>query len=110
VKEIDVYSDSNPDPNNKEEPVVEYPIVMLGNKCDLERERLVTTAEGKEFAKKLHIPFFETSAKTRFNVEESFHQLVREVNKWESKQDKEDRFSGTNGKEKKKKNRQCILI
>jgi len=117
VKEIDVMdsnADYNSKNNEKEEVNAEYPIVMLGNKCDLERERVISTAEAKECSKKLKIPFFETSAKTRFNVEEAFHQLVREVNKWEAKQTKDDRFSGPSssrkGKKKSKDGRSCILI
>eukprot|EP01120_Amphizonella_sp_Union-15-10_P002554 TRINITY_DN1282_c0_g1_i4.p1 TRINITY_DN1282_c0_g1~~TRINITY_DN1282_c0_g1_i4.p1 ORF type:complete len:216 (-),score=58.81 TRINITY_DN1282_c0_g1_i4:99-674(-) len=55
------------------------PIVMAGNKADLEEERQVTTGEGQELGKSWGCPFFETSAKTRINVEESFFQLVREI-------------------------------
>lgn len=32
-----------------------------------------------EFAKMAGAPFYETSAKTRVNIEESFYDLVREV-------------------------------
>jgi GTPase KRas protein len=55
------------------------PMVLVGNKCDLDAERQVTTQEGEERAKQWTCPFFETSAKTRVNVEESFFQLVREI-------------------------------
>jgi GTPase KRas protein len=57
------------------------PSVLVGNKCDLENERQVTTQEGEDLAKSWNCPFFETSAKTRVNVEESFFQLVREIRK-----------------------------
>ena len=40
--------------------------------------------EGKEFADSIDAPFFETSAKLRINVEESFAELVRAINKWEA--------------------------
>eukprot|EP01096_Ripella_sp_DP13-Kostka_P012445 TRINITY_DN520_c1_g1_i1.p1 TRINITY_DN520_c1_g1~~TRINITY_DN520_c1_g1_i1.p1 ORF type:complete len:185 (-),score=58.26 TRINITY_DN520_c1_g1_i1:272-826(-) len=55
------------------------PIVLAGNKCDLESERQVTTAEGQDLAKSFGCPFFETSAKAKINVEDVFYQLVREV-------------------------------
>jgi len=55
------------------------PMVLVGNKCDLENERQVTTGEGQDLAKSYGCPFFESSAKTRINVEESFYQLVREI-------------------------------
>eukprot|EP01115_Flamella_aegyptia_P014573 TRINITY_DN836_c2_g1_i1.p1 TRINITY_DN836_c2_g1~~TRINITY_DN836_c2_g1_i1.p1 ORF type:complete len:193 (+),score=52.81 TRINITY_DN836_c2_g1_i1:74-652(+) len=55
------------------------PVVLAGNKCDLENDRKVTTQEAQELAKKFEVPFFETSAKSRINVEECFHELVREI-------------------------------
>src|SRR3990167_1332337 len=57
------------------------PMILVGNKCDLEEERHVTTAEGQDLAKSFACPFFETSAKTRINVEESFYEMVREIRK-----------------------------
>jgi GTPase SAR1 family protein len=44
-----------------------FPIckVLVGNKCDLEFERIVETQEGKNLAKQVGIPFFETSEKNR---------------------------------------------
>jgi len=56
-------------------------MVLVGNKCDLEAERQVTTGEGGDLARSFGAPFFESSAKTRVNVEESFYQLVREIRK-----------------------------
>jgi len=57
------------------------PIILVGNKCDLETERQVTTGEGQDLAKSFACPFFESSAKTRVNVEECFYELVREIRK-----------------------------
>jgi len=59
-----------------------YPVVLLGNKCDLERDREVSTNEGKKFADSLKVPFYETSAKARINVEEGFYELVRQIRRW----------------------------
>ena len=55
------------------------PMVLMGNKCDLEDAREVSTDEGKELAKSLGIPFLESSAKTRINIDEAFHAVVNEV-------------------------------
>ncbi len=63
---------------------ISYLVAVLGNKCDLEKDREVSTMEGKEFADSIGAPFFETSAKARINVEEGFYQLVREIRKWNS--------------------------
>jgi len=57
------------------------PMVLVGNKADLEAERQVTKVEGQDLAKSYGCPFFESSAKTRVNVEEGFYQLVREIRK-----------------------------
>lgn len=59
-----------------------FPVVIFGNKCDLEREREVPFDEAKKWADSIGAPFFETSAKNRINVEDGFHQLVREIKRW----------------------------
>lgn len=40
---------------------------------------MVTLSEGQELAKSLGVPFFESSAKTRINVEECFLECVRQI-------------------------------
>jgi Ras-related protein Rab-2A len=45
-------------------------IMLIGNKCDLDQRRQVSTEEGERFAKDNGLIFMETSAKTAFNVEE----------------------------------------
>eukprot|EP01100_Stratorugosa_tubuloviscum_P005781 TRINITY_DN255_c0_g2_i5.p1 TRINITY_DN255_c0_g2~~TRINITY_DN255_c0_g2_i5.p1 ORF type:complete len:192 (-),score=94.18 TRINITY_DN255_c0_g2_i5:196-771(-) len=56
-----------------------FPIVLIGNKCDLDKDRQVPTNEGKELATSWHVPFLEASAKSRINVEEGFREAVREL-------------------------------
>jgi small GTP-binding protein len=51
-------------------------IMLIGNKIDLESERKVTKAQGEELAKKLKIPYFETSAKNKDLVDEAFGILA----------------------------------
>ena len=46
------------------------PMVLIGNKCDLEMERQVSVAEGQDLAKSFGCPAFECSAKARVNVED----------------------------------------
>lgn len=45
-------------------------IMLIGNKCDLDARRQVSTEEGDRFAKENGLIFMETSAKTAFNVED----------------------------------------
>jgi len=54
-------------------------MILVGNKIDLADKREVGTTEGAELAKSFGLPFFETSAKTRVNIEEVFYQAVREA-------------------------------
>jgi len=59
------------------------PMILVGNKVDLEEERVVPKAQGQMLAKKFNnCAFLETSAKQRVNVEETFTTLVRQINKF----------------------------
>lgn len=43
--------------------------ILIGNKCDMDGEREVSTEEGAQLAAEYGIQFFETSAKNDTNVE-----------------------------------------
>merc|ERR1712137_1045624 len=53
------------------------PMVLVGNKADLQDERTVAEETIEELTTRLKIPYFEASAKKCENVEESFFELVR---------------------------------
>jgi small GTP-binding protein len=55
------------------------PIVVCGNKCDLEAKRVVSRREGEELADRLSAAFLETSALANINVENAFREVVRSV-------------------------------
>jgi len=59
-----------------------FPMVVVGNKLDLESERVVSRAEGQALANSFGAKFVETSAKDKLNVEEPFFQLVKEIRKY----------------------------
>ena len=56
-------------------------MVLVGNKSDLTEERKVSEEEGREFAEKNGLLFFETSAKTGENVKEVFQESTAEIAK-----------------------------
>jgi len=63
-----------------------FPMVLIGNKCDLEYERQVGMNEGRDLAKHLGCIFMETSAKQPINVDEAFYSVVREIRKYNKEQ------------------------
>ncbi|XP_049851636.1 ras-like protein rasD [Schistocerca gregaria] len=60
-----------------------FPIILVGNKCDLEASREVAYIEGLELSKSYNCPFVETSAKNRIRVDECFLELVKEIRKYD---------------------------
>lgn len=46
----------------------DVPMVLVGNKCDLEEERVVGKDLGKSLASQFNCAFMETSAKAKINV------------------------------------------
>eukprot|EP00034_Subulatomonas_tetraspora_P001604 GABW01001930.1.p1 GENE.GABW01001930.1~~GABW01001930.1.p1 ORF type:complete len:88 (-),score=46.30 GABW01001930.1:90-353(-) len=75
----------------------DVPMVLTGNKCDLESERMVTREQGEKLAETFgSCAFLESSAKTKLNIAEIFFNLVRQINKKEAP--------------KKKKGKKCALL
>ncbi|KAL4232524.1 Ras-related protein R-Ras2 [Mactra antiquata] len=61
----------------------EFPMILVGNKSDLEHQRQITLTEGQELARQLKIAHIEASAKMRMNVDQAFYELVRKVRLFE---------------------------
>ena len=90
------------------------PIILLGNKMDLEENRAVSTEEGIEFAKKISedIKFYEISCKTGENIKEAIKYLIEKIyKKYQGKNLVEDSIiikkDHKNKKNKKDKKRCC---
>ena len=90
-----------------------FPIILIGNKCDLE-QRVISKEEGEKFAKEQGFSFMETSCKEGINIKESVQVLVhdimekRKMKKIEENNDVEYQISIKLSKKKKKgKRRKC---
>ena len=66
IKEVKAYSNT------------ETNIVIVGTKYDI-LDREVTEEEGKKLADELGVRYFETSAKTGYNVNEAYNFLIKEI-------------------------------
>ena len=52
------------------------PVILVGNKIDLEEKREISTLEGQQMANKYSVPFFEVSAFNLLQVEQIFNSLI----------------------------------
>lgn len=55
--------------------------ILIGNKCDWEEKRAVSTEQGQALADELGVPFMEVSAKSNINVEKAFFSLASDIKK-----------------------------
>lgn len=55
--------------------------ILIGNKCDWEEKRAVSTERGQQLADELGIPFMEVSAKGNINIEKAFYSLAGDIKK-----------------------------
>jgi len=80
----------------------DVPMVLVGNKCDLTDQRVISTDQGDSLAKKFNsCAFIESSAKTKVNVEQIFFDLIKQINR----KDGHNSTTGQGGKKKK-----CLLF
>lgn len=79
------------------------PIVLVGNKSDMADKREVSNGEGELLARQLKCPFFETSAKMRVNIDECFHEVVREIKKCQQELNRQNQ-------EKPSERSCCVLL
>ena len=81
------------------------PIVLIGNKSDLKEERVVSTEDGKELAKKLNMEkhFYETSCQNGENVHEAINDLVQQIYDKFGNKDETPNFEIKDVKHKKEK-------
>ena len=63
----------------KENKGENYPIILCGNKCDLEEKRVISKEEGKEIAKKFGIAFFEISSQNEKNLKNVGNEIIKQI-------------------------------
>ena len=56
-----------------------WAIFIIGNKSDLDKERMVTTKEAKDFCDLEDVSFMETSAKNNINIHEILGKLIEKL-------------------------------
>jgi len=76
------------------------PICLIGNKCDASLQRQVTPDDALALAQLWTCPYIETSAKLSINVNDTFAEIVREIN---------SKMKTKNVKKKKEKYRKSFL-
>ncbi|KAG5832848.1 hypothetical protein ANANG_G00295550 [Anguilla anguilla] len=71
-------------------------VVLVGNKSDLEEERVVPTEGSRQLANELGFHFFEASAKDNVNVRQAFERLVDVI--YETMNESADGDQSTSGR------------
>ena len=84
------------------------PMVLVGNKCDLEDDRVLSIEDGVKVSQDWGlVPFYETSAMYKTNVDEAFIDVVRQIMRKEAaisaekKQQKELQNNNSNSSKNK---------
>ena len=57
----------------------DFPIILIGNKCDLKEERKVAKEDGEKKAKDNGFLFIETSCKDNINIEKTVNTIINKI-------------------------------
>ena len=85
------------------------PLILVGNKSDLQESREVSQGEAESLASSWGVPYVETSAKTKLNVDKIYYDLMTMI------QQRKDSMPGatpgtTNKKKGGKKRKKCTIL
>lgn len=81
-------------------------ILLVGNKCDKDKNREVSYEDGEKIAKDYNFFFMEMSAKNNYNIKEGFEILVKEMYRTYGDKPKQEKIE-IKTKEKKKDGKCC---
>ena len=83
------------------------PLILVGNKCDLQDNREVSETEAEGVANSWGVPYVETSAKTKLNVDKIYYDLLTAIQQCKESAN----VRSQQGQPKKKKcKRKCTLL
>ncbi|EAW95242.1 v-ral simian leukemia viral oncogene homolog B (ras related; GTP binding protein), isoform CRA_b [Homo sapiens] len=85
------------------------PLLVVGNKSDLEERRQVPVEEARSKAEEWGVQYVETSAKTRANVDKVFFDLMREIRTKKMSENKDKNGKKSSKNKKSFKERCCLL-
>ena len=86
----------------KKEASDKVSIILVGNKIDMENERVVSNEEGEKIADEYGLKFFECSAKTGVNIEQIFKEVAKKILENFSNVEEKDTTKLKNKKNQKK--------
>ena len=86
------------------------PFILVGNKCDLEENRKISIEKAQSQAEKWEVPYIETSAKTRDNVDKIFFDLMREIIAEKLNNTATNDGGKNKSTKEKKKNTKCSIL
>ncbi len=85
------------------------PIVIVGNKSDLEDQRAVSRSKAFTLSQRWNAPYYESSARTRTNVDEVFIDLCRQMLRREdlenARYEEDDRHGGQSSSHRRSRRR-----
>ena len=85
------------------------PLILVGNKADLQEGREVTLAEAECMASSWGVLYVETSAKTKQNVDRVYYDLLTMIQQRKHSTSHQDQNHSTKRKSGKKKKKCTIL-
>lgn len=84
------------------------PLILVGNKADLQDSREISNEDAQALANSWGVPYIETSAKTKLNVDKVYFDLLGMVQK--RKETMNQNPSSSSNKKKKKKKSKCTIL
>lgn len=84
------------------------PLILVGNKADLQDSREISNEDATALANSWGVPYVETSAKTKLNVDKVYYDLLGMIQKRKETMDKN--AGSTTNKKKKKKKSKCTIL